>query len=168
MRKILVISDTHHPYRKIPSEFYDLLFDDQDKKLYDGIIHCGDIQDIEFYEDLLNLNIPIYAVLGNNYDFHLQTNIPVGRIIFLEDVSIGIVHGNGTSPRIIDNVRKEFLGEKVDLICFGHSHTSSIEKIGEKIYFNPGSLTSGRGSSNTYGVIEIDGEKIKTCIKKFL
>ncbi|MDD2370519.1 MAG: YfcE family phosphodiesterase [Firmicutes bacterium] len=167
MLKILVISDTHFPHKKIPGNFYDILTDNLGNIIYDGIIHCGDIQEIDFYEELLSLNIPIYAVLGNNYDFSLQRILPLRRIIFLEDITIGIVHGNGSSAKTILNAQKEFSGEKVDIVCFGHSHIASIEKKREKIYFNPGSLTSSRSTSNSYGVIEIDGYNLKTYIKEF-
>ena len=168
MTRILVISDTHYPNKRIPGKFYDLLFDEVGSCIYDGIIHCGDIQEIEFYEELLGVDIPVYAVLGNNYDFMLERQLPRRRILLIEDVRIGIVHGNGSFAKAIDNARREFSGEEVDLVCFGHSHVSTIEKIGEREYFNPGSLTSSRSGSNSYGVLEVDGGIIKMHIEKLV
>lgn len=161
MTRLLVISDTHCPIRKISGKFYEQLIDSAGNFTYDGLIHCGDIQEIEFYEELVNIGIPVYAVLGNNYDFILERNLPKRRILYFENISIGIVHGNGSSSKAIDNARKEFIGEKVDLVCYGHSHIANIENIGERIFFNPGSLTSARNNRNSYGIIEIEGNKIK-------
>ena len=168
MTRLLVFSDTHYPSRRIPGKFYDLILDDGGRCLYDGIIHCGDIQEIEFYEELLGFDIPVYAVLGNNYDFMLEQQIPRRRILFIEDVRIGIVHGNGSFAKAIDNARREFSSEEVDLVCFGHSHVSTIEKIGVRDYFNPGSLTCSRSGFNSYGILEIDGRDIKMYIKELV
>lgn len=168
MVRLLVISDTHYPSRKIPGKFYELVLNDQGVRLYDGIIHCGDFQEIDFYEDLIGLGLPVYAVLGNNYDFMLERQLPRRRLLSFENVNIGLVHGNGPSSKAIDNARKEFSGESIDLVCYGHSHIADIENIGEVLFFNPGSLTSSRKGLNTYGIIEIDGDNIRLKIETII
>ena len=135
MVRLLVISDTHSPRRLIPSEFYELFHDDNKNCRIDGIIHCGDIQEVEVYEDLLSLGVPVYGVLGNNYDFSLARMIPRRRVIFFDDVSIGLVHGDGPSSQAIVNARREFIQDEVDLVCFGHSHIATTEYIGKRCYF---------------------------------
>lgn len=165
MVRLLVISDTHYPARKIPGKFFELLMDDEGCLNYDGLIHCGDIQQIEFYEELIRIGIPVYAVLGNNYDFMLERQLPKRRVLYFENVKIGIVHGNGAYSRAIDNARKEFIGESLNLVCYGHSHIANINNIGEVEFFNPGSLTSSRNGINTYGIIEINGSNIKLKIE---
>lgn len=161
MVRLLVISDTHCPNKKIPGKFFELLLNNEERYNFDGLIHCGDIQTIEFYEDLLRIGIPVFAVLGNNFDFMLDRKVPKRRIIFFENVSIGIVHGNGAYSGAIDNARKEFIGEGLNLVCYGHSHIANIENIGDIAFFNPGSLTQSRNGKNTYGVIEINNGNIK-------
>lgn len=168
MTRLLVISDTHYPSRKISGKFYELIFDAGGRSLYDGIIHCGDIQEIDFYEDLLSFDIPVYAVLGNNYDFMLERQLPKRRILFFEDVSVGVVHGNGSYAKAVANARKEFSGDEVDLVCFGHSHVASVENIAGRDFFNPGSMTSSRSGFNSYGILEIEGRGIKMYIKEFV
>ena len=165
MIRLLVISDTHYPSKKIPGKFYELFIDGQGGRSFDGIIHCGDFQEIDFYEDLLGLGLPVYAVLGNNYDFMLERQLPRRRLLSFEDVNIGLVHGNGPSNKAIDNARKEFNGESIDLVCYGHSHIANIENIGGVLFFNPGSLTSSRKGLNTYGIIEIDGDAVRLVIE---
>lgn len=167
MVRLLVISDTHCPTRKIPGKFFKLLMNEGGGFAFDGLIHCGDIQEFECYEDLIRIGIPVYAVLGNNYDFMLERQLPKRRIIFFENVSIGIVHGNGSFSQAIDNAKKEFAGESIDLICYGHSHIADINNICEVDFFNPGSLTSSRNGINTYGVIEINGSNFKLNIETF-
>jgi hypothetical protein len=167
MVRLLVISDTHCPSKKIPGKFFELLINETRGFNYDGLIHCGDIQEIECYEDLIGIGIPVYAVLGNNYDFILARQIPKRRILLFENVRIGIVHGNGSFSNAIDNAKKEFAGESIDLICYGHSHISNIENIGNTTFLNPGSLTHSRNGINTYGVIEINGSNIKLKLETF-
>jgi hypothetical protein len=167
MIRLLVISDTHYPSRKVPGKFYELVLNNHDAGSFDGIIHCGDIQEIDFYDELLELGLPVYAVLGNNYDFMLERQLPRRRVLTFENVNIGLVHGNGPLCKAIDNARKEFIGESIDLVCYGHSHIASIENIGGLLFFNPGSLTCSRNGLNTYGIIEIDGDNIRLNIEKF-
>ena len=166
MVRLLVISDTHSPRHMIPNEFYELFNDDNDDSRIDGIIHCGDIQEVDVYEDLLSLGKPVYGVLGNNYDYSLARLLPRRRVIFFEDISIGIIHGNGASSQAIINARREFNQEEVDLVCFGHSHIAATEFIDERCYFNPGSLTCSRKGNNSYGIIEIEGKAYKVYIKE--
>lgn len=168
MVRLLVISDTHYPAKKVPGKFYELFLADHACATYDGIIHCGDIQEIDFYEDLNRLELPVYAVLGNNYDFMLERQLPRRRILSFENVNIGLVHGNGPSSKAVDNARKEFIGEAIDLVCYGHSHIANIENIGGVLFFNPGSLTSSRKGLNTYGIIEIDGDNIRLEIETII
>lgn len=168
MVRLLVISDTHYPSKKVPGKFYELFSTDHVSASYDGIIHCGDIQEIDFYEDLIRVGLPVYAVLGNNYDFMLERQLPRRRILSFENVNIGLVHGNGQSSKAVDNARKEFSGESIDLVCYGHSHIANIENIGGVLFFNPGSLTSSRRGLNTYGIIEIDGDNIRINIETFV
>ncbi|KAF0091626.1 MAG: phosphodiesterase family [Fusobacteria bacterium] len=167
MVRLLVISDTHCPSKKIPGKLFELLMDKAGIFLFDGLIHCGDIQEIECYEDLIRIGIPVYAVLGNNYDFMLERQVPKRRVLFFENISIGIVHGNGSFSKAIDNAKKEFAGESIDLICYGHSHIANIKNIGEVAFLNPGSLTHSRNGVNTYGVIEINGSNIKLKLETF-
>lgn len=165
MVKLLVISDTHCPSRKVSEKFYEIVLDDQCKHSYDGIVHCGDIQEIDFYEDLIDLGLPVYAVLGNNYDFMLERLLPKRRILTFENVDIGVFHGNGQYCKAIDNARKEFSNDNIDIVCYGHSHVADVVSENGIVYFNPGSLTSSRKGLNTYGIIEIDGKDIRFDIK---
>ena len=165
MVRLIVISDTHCPSKRVPEEFYELFESHDVSYSYDGIIHCGDFQEIDFYEELLLLGLPVYGVLGNNYDFMLERQIPRRRIINFENINIGIVHGNGQYSKAIDNARKEFIGDSTDIVCYGHSHIADIEKIGGRFFLNPGSLTSSRKGLNSYGIIEIEGKDIRMEIK---
>lgn len=163
MIRLIVISDTHCPSKKVSEEFFEL-FTSHDVS-YDGIIHCGDLQEIDFYEDLLLLGLPVYGVLGNNYDFMLERQLPRRRILTFENINIGVVHGNGQTSKAIVNAKKEFIGEDVDIVCYGHSHIADIETIDGILFFNPGSLTSSRKGLNSYGIIEIDGRDIRLDIE---
>ncbi|HTZ11350.1 MAG TPA: metallophosphoesterase family protein, partial [Candidatus Margulisiibacteriota bacterium] len=58
-----------------------------------------------------------------------------------------------------------FKDERADVIIFGHSHSPLNEKIGNTLYFNPGSATDKIFAPyNSYGVIEVNESGIKAKI----
>lgn len=96
------------------------------------------------------LNIPLYYVYGNcdvaaffpgkPHDLDFQY---LGKKIFVH-------HGHQGIPR---NCR-------ADIIIQGHTHVSALEKKGEQVFLNPGSITHPRNSLPSYGIIEQDSARI--------
>ena len=142
----------------------EILLDNEGRVRFDGIIHCGDLQESEFLEELNSYGISVFAVLGNNYDYFLERELPRRRIIEIDGFRIGIVHGNGTSGRAMENAKREFMTDNVDLVLFGHSHVASIEKIGCISYMNPGSLSGSRSGPESYGIVTTEEGRLKLNI----
>ncbi|MCQ2548242.1 MAG: metallophosphoesterase [Clostridia bacterium] len=156
--KILVIGDTH----KIIDKAYETCLLEKDCDL---IIHCGD-----YYADALELakqlDRAIIAVNGNCDgvkipDSKIQTiATPYGKIM--------VSHGHRQHV-------KQGLDELVDLaierncvaVCYGHTHTPSIEESRGIYLINPGSITRPRdGESGSYAIIQCDKNGLKAQIKK--
>ncbi len=156
MIKIGVISDTHIPRKgsKLPDFLMERLSG------VDMIIHAGDIcKDYVIYE--LEEIAPVIAVLGNNDDEYLEKLLPLKRILTVEDISIGIIHGHNYSGTAAVNAERAFRNDKVDCVVFGHSHIPVNKNIDGKLYFNPGSAMDKRRLEKcSFGILQVDGKSI--------
>lgn len=143
MNSIAIISDTHVPGRtkKLPSTLLKAL------STVDMIIHLGDVDNEHTLNQLKKL-APIEVVKGNHdKDF---PNLEYKKVLKIKNIKIGIIHGHKIRLDSLD-VKKvaieTFKGEKLDIICFGHSHQPFLIKENNTLYLNPGSPTK----SSDYG-----------------
>jgi putative phosphoesterase len=67
--------------------------------------------------------------------------LPKKKILEIGKFRIGVIHGEGHPDTLIDYVKEQFKGEKLDCVIYGHTHEPSIEKIDDTLYVNPGSPT---------------------------
>ncbi len=150
-----VVSDTH--LKRSDNRFVQLV--EAYFKDCDFILHAGDIVDIEIFN---GIDKKIYAVKGN-MDFGID--LPIKRIIDIEIIKIGLIHGYGPPSGIEKRVLSEF--KDVDCIVFGHTHYPFVGMVDNILLFNPGSAFDGRyGFSSSIGFIEVDGKNIKTRLKE--
>ena len=159
--KIIVLADTHIPERSsdLPKQIYD------DLKDSDLILHAGDIISLEFLKKLEKFG-KVQAVQGNMDEPALKDQLPLKEIIRVAKFTIGLTHGRGSPFGLVEQVHKEFLKEKPDVIIFGHSHKPLNTRKDGVLFFNPGSPTDKIFSdSNSYGVITI-GDSIEARIVK--
>lgn len=156
--RIGVIADTHIPARasKLPDEVEDVL-----SKL-DFIVHAGDFTTLEAFQKIEKLN-KLVAVRGNMDTNEVRKKLPSKQVINVEGVRIGIIHGWGDPHTLPDKVLKEFQGENVRCIIFGHSHQAMNEERGGILLFNPGSPTDMiYARFRSYGILEVDkGGEVK-------
>ena len=159
--KAMVISDIHGS-----TEDLNKVLEMYKKEKTDVLIILGDFagyfyssKDFEIAEILNNMAGSIIAVKGNcdsdninkilNFDLGYLKNININNIL------ITITHGhiyNRTS--IPSDCGKIFL--------FGHTHCGLLEKQGEKIVANPGSISKPRGGSHkSYIIIENESIMLK-------
>lgn len=135
--KILVISDTHIPHRA--RELPEILRKEVEGA--DMVIHAGDFTSYDFYLELMAYNSNLHAVYGNMDDPDLFRTLPEKKILTVENVKIGIIHGFGAPLGLEKRVMERFKDEEVDIIVFGHSHRPLLKKEGEILLLNPGSPT---------------------------
>lgn len=121
----------------------------------DLVVHCGDLQESEFLEELHLAGKPVRAVLGNNYDAELERLLPRRLVFQVEGRSIGVVHGDRHPGRARESAELEFAGDLVDVVLFGHSHVPCLEEVRGRLFLNPGSLTCSRKGGRSYAVLEV-------------
>lgn len=158
--KVLVISDTHgyiEPVIKYMKTY---------PMLFDRVWHLGD-----HYKDALNIasatGCDMIGVKGN-CDSHAMANedayleIAGKRILLTHGHLYGVKHS-------LLRLHLKGLEEKLDLICFGHTHMATQTKEDGVILFNPGSASLPRlGNYPSIGLLAISETGIRTTIVPLL
>ena len=156
--KIGVVSDTHS--LALPRQLTEGL------KKVDLIIHAGDfcsLKDVEAFKKLKELK----AVFGNMDDDQVRKKFPEKQIINCEGVKIGVTHGRGAPNQVMDSAKETFKDDAVDVIIFGHSHQPLNKKVGDVLFFNPGSPNDQVNAPYfSFGIIDINKGNIKADIIK--
>jgi uncharacterized protein len=153
-----VLSDTHSLV--IPQKLLEAL------KNVDLIVHAGDLCDGDVLKSLKAIK-PVKAVQGNMDDSPLKKKLPWKEVFEVEGVKVGVCHGHGPAKDVLTNVKEQLKDDGVALAIFGHSHQPYNEKIGDVLYFNPGSPNDVcRAPYFSYGLIEISAGKIKASLVK--
>ncbi len=149
--RILVVSDTHRKndlYLQLVKKYEPL----------DMIIHCGDIEGSEYTISEAS-DCPVYMVAGNN-DFFSKAPAEVEFEIGCHKVFL--THGHNYYISMGNElIKDEARSRGADMVIYGHTHRPVIDKAGDVIAINPGSLTYPRqeGRNPSYIIIEdIDGE----------
>ena len=152
--KILVVSDTHgdskNLYKVIMSQLK-----------ADVIIHLGDgAKDIDKIKNLLN-NKTILQVCGN---CDIGSTLPETLEENISGKKIFATHGN------LFKVKKDLtqlittaLKKGANIVLFGHTHKPINTEQDTFHIINPGSLY---GKNGTYGIIDIENDRVVTVIKK--
>ncbi|MGB8266766.1 MAG: metallophosphoesterase family protein [Candidatus Velthaea sp.] len=154
MTTVGVVSDTHLP--RFGRELPRALVEGLRAARVSRILHCGDFTE-PLAVELLEAIAPLDAVAGNNDGEALWNRFGRKKIVEIDGVAIGLVHGDGTRSAAVQALGS-FSGERVDAICFGHSHAPLIERHEGILLLNPGSPTERRRSPRfSYAVLRISG-----------
>lgn len=156
MKRIGVLSDTHlRGYDQHLQEIVSRHFADTDL-----IIHAGDMVHTEVLDVFHGLGKDVVAVCGNMDGPDVRAAYPLQRVIQVEGVSIGITHGWGSPAGLRQRIRNGFTG--VDAIVYGHSHEGFAGMEAGIFFFNPGSPTDSRFTTDrTVGIITVHDGIIK-------
>lgn len=155
MTVIGVVSDTHFPRfgRTLPRELERGLR----RARVERILHLGDLTDLVAVL-LFETIAPFDAVAGNNDGQAIRARFGRRKIVTVEGVRIGMVHGDGNGGTTKDRALAAFADERVDVILFGHSHQPLVAHEGRVLVANPGSPTDKRANPRySYAVLTIDG-----------
>lgn len=155
-----LISDTHIPDRakEIPQKVFDAFSD------VDLILHAGDLTSLKVIEELEKI-APVIAIQGN-MDRAKGINLPMAKVIEIEDVKIGIAHGE-VYPRA-DTQQLVYIAKELDvnILVTGHSHQPKIEQTDGVLLINPGSPIVPRLADRTVMILEINGSEVDVEIIK--
>lgn len=156
MTRIGILSDTHLPDSADAIAF---LLDVAENCFADAemILHAGDVV-APAVLDVLSA-WPVYAVRGN-MDPPVQ-GVPVKRILEVEQVRIGLMHGWGAPHGLEQRLLAEFKGGHIDCLVYGHSHRPLCQRIDDVLLFNPGSATDRRSMPfHSVGLLTVEGTRV--------
>ncbi len=130
------------------------------------ILHMGDMTDpiaIGLFEAIA----PLDAVAGNNDPEKIWKRYGRKKVVTIDDVRIGMVHGDvGRARTTHDNAIAAFADEPVNVILYGHSHRPFVDKRDAVIVANPGSPTDKRLMPMfSYGLLRLDGGTATVSLK---
>lgn len=157
--KVMCISDIHGSIENLKKAIEKFKEENADKLLilgdFSGYYHSS--SDFEVAEILNHMAGSIVAIKGNCDNSHIDELFNFGlsylKTIYINKMKITLTHGHiYDSNNLPENCGEIFLS--------GHTHVGMIEKIGEKIIANPGSISKPRGGSKK-SYITIDKERIE-------
>lgn len=136
--KLIILSDTHIKkgqslLESTPEDLISII------KSSDIIIHAGDFESLECYNELRSLG-NIVAVHGDTDSPLLKKLLPERTTIEVEGVRIGIIHKGQLTSEHTDGLRYLAKEMGVDVLIFGHFHHTIVEKT-EVLLLSPGSAT---------------------------
>lgn len=148
--KYIVISDIH-------GGIYELnrVLDIYNKEHCSKLLILGDLFNYVFdlnREDIVNrLNMvkeSIICVRGNcDYNINgIMFDIPYFKELNINNKNVYLTHGHLFDKKYLYNL-------EVDIIFTGHSHLASIEKIENKLFINPGSISKSRRGDNSFCIV---------------
>ena len=166
MTTIGVVSDTHFPRfgRALPRALERGLR----RARVTRILHLGDMTDL-LAVPLFEAIAPFDAVAGNNDGPEVRARFGRRKIVRIEDVRVGLVHGDGKRGTTKSRALAAFEQDEVDVVLFGHSHRPLTGLEGGILIGNPGSPTDKRLSPlYSYAILTVDGAKARFGLKFYL
>lgn len=148
--KLLVLSDSHGRVG--------LIQDIIDKEKFDKLIFLGDgLRDFDYIEDERILKI------AGNCDFFANNEAKEMRLEIC-GVKILATHGHIYNvKRGLGGIVNEAKKKGINLVLFGHTHTSFCETVDETMFLNPGSVANGK-----YTLIELANGVVEKVENKII
>ena len=168
-----LIADTHIPDRvqHLHSDILPIFHDAG----VTAILHAGDVSVPPVLSQLEQV-APVYAVRGNKDIFHLRA-LPMSRLLQVDGVPVGLVHGQGSLWFYLREKFEVFtagysLGfylpylfrmlPQARVIVFGHSHMPMIRWVGDRLIINPGSASCpNKEHLRSIGLLHIEAGEAK-------
>lgn len=142
MPKVLIVSDSHGLIEELQKI--------KQQHEVDYYIHCGD-SELEYSNPTMDRFIKV----GGNCDF--DSRYPNEEVKKFGDFTFFITHGHLHQVKqnlMTIGYRAEECGAQI--ICFGHTHIAGVEKRGDQIFINPGSIRLPRNRrEKTYVLLEL-------------
>jgi len=161
--RVGVVSDTHFPRfgRALPRALVRGL----QRAQVGRILHCGDLTDL-LAVPLFEAIAPFDAVAGNNDGDAIRERFGRRKVVAIEGVRVGIVHGDGKRGTTYARARAAFDDDEVEVILFGHSHRPVVKRDGRILVANPGSPTDKRlNPLYSYAILTVDGHTARVDLK---
>ena len=85
------------------------------------VLHLGDMTDL-LAVPLFEAIAPFDAVAGNNDGEAIRERFGRRKVVRVEDVRVGMVHGDGRRGTTTSRALAAFADDEADVVLFGHSH----------------------------------------------
>lgn len=151
--EIIVASDSHGQ-----SEFLEMI--EKWHPHADLYLHCGDLEDDSY-------SFPNWIFVRGNNDYFSGDQMPLERVISIGNQKLFMCHSH-TFPYFQREkaLARRAIEEGCSIVCYGHTHCSSVEWINDVLVLNPGSLWWPRdGKEPSYAIIHVDGSKIEAELR---
>jgi len=148
--KIAIIADTHDNLANIKK-----IVEWLNKEKINLILHCGDVSSQNTLDEMNKLFRGEIKVVYGNADVDL-INIPEKDEIELSGKKIAFTH----FPEMANNLAAT---QKYDLVFYGHTHQSWLEKVGECRLINPGEV-AGQFYKPTFAIYDAANDKLELKI----
>lgn len=152
--RVLVFSDTHNNVSRVEKVLNTIIG-------VDAVIHCGDgIGDIDAIKDEFP-QIIFFRVRGN-CDYMPEK---AEQVLELGGKKIFVTHGHAYNVKSEHDFEYITIRERgreldADAVLFGHTHIPYNRNWGDIVVMNPGSIKY----EGTYGVIEIEDDRLKSAV----
>jgi len=157
MKLLGLISDTHIPSRQnsLPTAVLEAF------STVDLILHAGDFEELAVASVLEDIAY-LHAVRGNMCHSEVKERFPSKKILDIEEISIGLIHGSGSPSGYFKRILNEFNSSNIpDIIISGHTHQPIAKKLKDVQFINPGSPTDKHfAPRNTIALLKVDGKEI--------
>ena len=154
--KVLVISDTHRNIRNV-----EMVLEQVIPRGVEVILHCGDHIDDARRLKKLYPELTVHAVYGNCDGLGYGEDYT--KVVEVENVPIFMTHGNRYDVKWGDyeNLIIDAMAHGAKVAVCGHSHCAHLEKHGNFIMLNPGSISEPRdGFGFSYAILDIEAGKV--------
>ncbi|MGA7828906.1 MAG: YfcE family phosphodiesterase [Geobacteraceae bacterium] len=147
--KIAVLSDTHGNFT-LAIRMLDRIAG------LDCIIHLGDLlHDAEIIEQVLD--IPVIKLAGN-CDSAPQSNREI--LLTLDDKSLFLSHGDHYQVKNgSEKIYEKAFNMSADIVLYGHTHKALVEKKGDIILLNPGTLKDA-ASQQSLAILKLERSEV--------
>ncbi len=166
--KVMCISDIHGSIENLKKVIDRYREENADKLLilgdFSSYYHSS--SDFEVAEVLNNMSGAIIAVKGNCDNSYIDElfNFGLGylKTIDVNGIKVTLTHGHiYNRNNLPENCGRIFIS--------GHTHVGMIEKVGDKIIANPGSISKPRGGSKkSYIIIDEENIELKSIDGKLI
>jgi len=152
--KIAVLSDLHDNYNN-----WRLINEQLKEKGVKTLLFCGDLAAPSMLKKMIDeFNGHIHIIYGNVADRELEKKLAEesDKVTHYGDLAefelagkkIAMVHKPDTAKKLAET-------KKYDLVCFGHNHMKSFEKIDSTYLLNPGTA-GGMFQYPSFAIFNLD------------
>jgi putative phosphoesterase len=129
------------------------------------ILHLGDMTDL-LAVALFEAIAPFDAVAGNNDGAAIRERFGRRKVVRVEDVRVGMIHGDGRGGSTKSRALDAFGDGEADVVLFGHTHRPLVAREGHVLIANPGSPTDKRVNPlYSYAILTVDGRDARIDLK---